>query len=164
MFLHLLLLDCELLSVAQTCENIVLLLATESLLGGTPAHSGFDTETNKKNHTSCHPCCQNTVRCQGSHFLSESQAAVRLYVPWQQCPRWCLFTCRCMVAALLLCDKRITTLKGSRVALLSWSMLLSNLFRRKNILSTHISLQQLSLQLTGPPSLICSFISFLLCS
>lgn len=32
MFLHLLLRDCELLSVAQTCENIVLLLATESLL------------------------------------------------------------------------------------------------------------------------------------
>lgn len=31
-FVHLLLLDCDLLSAAQTCENIVLLLATESLL------------------------------------------------------------------------------------------------------------------------------------
>lgn len=33
MFLHLLLCACEMLSMAQTCENIQLLLATESLLG-----------------------------------------------------------------------------------------------------------------------------------
>lgn len=78
-------------------------------------------------HVFFHLCCQNTVRRQGSLFLSESQAAVRLNatVHHGNSARGgvCLHADVWWQLVTMGQNKRFATLKGSRVALLEWSML-----------------------------------------